>query len=169
MNSRYDADDLRQLASRRDFILARLSLVSEASAAVAFELRTGSAKGHAGSKPPPDARLNGDSSNGDRPPPREQSLYWHYRWRFERAGDPEKVRLLCFLAERDYYRRVRSGGRGRRSGGEDKGDRNHRIIAEYEGVSAIEAAVFEDLSHSQIRAVRKEFGRDPETGMGAAA
>lgn len=168
MTPGYAADDLRQLTGRRDFILARLSLVSEAPAAVAFELRVDTAKGHSEDRPPPGVR-NRIRPNDDRPPSRDQSLYHHYRWRFERADDPERIRLLCYLAERDYYRRIRSGGKGRRRGGEDTGDRNRRIVAEYEGVSATEAAVFEELSPSQIRAVRKEFGRDPSTGLGAAA
>jgi hypothetical protein len=164
LNHSLAPEDVKLIHYRMKRALARLEGLSEAKASVPLSDRADVTRPAAGSSPPPMARL--DPTNGDRPPSRDLSLYEHYRWRFDRArGDLEKIELLCLLAERDYWETAKSRGRSQRPAREIMEERNRRIIADYEGIAAIEVAVFERLSRSSIRKVRKEFGRDPERGV----
>lgn len=155
-------EDLALLVKRIQRVLWRLQCLSEAPASAPLDRRQVGQREKPASAPPPMVNL---SHNGG-PPSRGLSLCEHYRWRFVRAkGNPEKLELLAMLAERDYWETVRARGRARKPHNEIKEERNRRIIDEYEGMPHLEVAVFEHMDETSIRKLRKEFGRDPQTGL----
>lgn len=144
--------------------MARLMCLSEVSAA---KTERETARQKPDHSPPPGARL--DSNGG--PPPKDRSLYEWYSWHMERAEHPDRLRLLTYLAERDYEVQVHGmpaseiSGRAARQG--DKAEAE-RVIAFYEGVDIIEVAVLERVSPGWVDRVRRQAKRDPKTGAHAS-
>lgn len=177
MSVHFTEADALLLTQRILRIMARLRLLSEAPGGRALDPDVPQQKqqrGHGVSKPPPMASLDDPVDTRHRPPPRERSLFDHYQWRFDRAKElpahrrTEHLEKLCMLAERDYWEHARRGRKSRPSQ-EIKEERNRRIVREYEGIPALEVAVFERIDTMSVRKVRKEFGRCAQYGLRAAA
>lgn len=99
-------------------------------------------------------------------PRKDLCLADFYAWQFGQVKEIARRRLLCFLAERELDRRMR---RQPQRLHEDPNERAKRILAMYEGVSALEAAVFEDCSEAWIRKLRRENDHDQTLGGQVAA
>jgi hypothetical protein len=84
---------------------------------------------------------------GEPPDPTRDGLYEQY------AGPYGELTRVIERMERDVQR-AHKGGRLT----EDKEDRNARIITEYVGWAAGKVAVFEDLSVTQVREIRRMAG-----------
>jgi hypothetical protein len=154
----YDAVDEQITDLRRRRVLAKMQLLSEspgASIVVTHGLRTKKT-----SKPPSGVRLNDEQREGA--PDKNRSLFDHYRWRFAHAPSYDAQLLLCALAERDYLEAARGN---RRPTAEDKLERDRRILREYEGVRALEAAVLERVSESHVQKLRRGELRDAKYGL----
>lgn len=135
-------------------VMRDMSLLSEAKA-VRYD--TDRVKGSASkSAPPPGFRVN-------RRDLRDLSLAEFWSARFNQAqGDLGKLEFFLYLAERDLAqakRRVEPVDPH-----ETAGARSARVIRQYEGLSALEAAVAEGCTERWIRVTRMEENCDPETG-----
>lgn len=87
--------------------------------------------------------------------------YWGDRFTKAR-GDERKLTFFLYLAERDLRRAQRR--EEPRDPHEGLEARAQRIVDQYEGLSALEAAVAEDSTELYIRSIRLQNDRDPETG-----
>lgn len=143
-----------ELRDRWAKVLREMTVISEAPA-IQYDgdrVKGGGAK----SAPPPGVRFG-------RRDLRDLSLaeYWRERYHFVR-GDERKLTLFLYLAELDLQKaRVRSPERNPH---ESIQDRMERVIGQYEGLTALEAALAEDCQQMWIRRVRMNAGRSPETG-----
>ena len=155
----YDAIDAKILVTRRNRILARLQLISESPAVRLDRPRVSGSR--AGSKPPPEA-----DPEREGPPDINRSLYDHFLWHFRHAKDPEHVRRLCSIAEARYHEHVRGN---RQDAREKPEDRTRRILRDYEGWPAFDAALVEGCTEKHIRTLRKQAGRDQGWGFRDAA
>jgi hypothetical protein len=145
------------LEIRRRSVLDSLQLLSESPGA-SFVTTLKYAPKKEGT-PPPGARHD-RSDNPDAPPEKNRSLFDHYAFRFDRADTSREKWLLCCLAERDLDHHVR----GNRRTLEGKEERDARILSEYAGLDATEAAIFEGVGERHVRQLRSAKGRDPVLG-----
>lgn len=81
-------------------------------------------------------------------------LYYLYSSKFEKARGYRARSLVCFAAERDYRLYTNA------STPEDTHARNVRILEDYQGVPALEAAVLEGVSETHMRRLRQQNGMD---------
>lgn len=144
-------------------ILLALQLLQEGRT-VNFDPKTKSGK--AGDRPPAGFRdpfridkETGEVTVNQGPPSKDVSLFAFYSYWFAREQNDGRRRLFCYLAERDYHNTVKPMQR-RRAGSHTAGseestvDRDKRILSMYQGVHALEAAVFENCSEAHIRKLR---------------
>ncbi|MGI8439995.1 MAG: hypothetical protein ACR2NV_07340 [Thermoleophilaceae bacterium] len=145
------------LEIRQRSVLAEMQFLSESPGAsfVTTQKRAPKKEGT-----PPSGARHDRSDNPDAPPEKNRSLYDHYAFRFARADTTRKKRLLCWLAERDLDHHVR----GNRRTLEGKEERDARILSEYAGLDATEAAIFEGVGERHVRQLRSAKGRDPALG-----
>lgn len=145
-----------ELATRIRGVLRDLSMLSGADAVHYDGDRLHGGGGGSKSQPPPGVRFG-------RRDLRDLSLaeYWGARFQSVR-GDVEKLTFFLFLAERDLHaarHRVEPVDPHERAE-----DRIARVLEQYEGLSATEAAVVEGTEPVWIKAIRMRNERDPETG-----
>lgn len=150
-----------QLESRIGQILTKLQLLSEADSASIVANDGGNKKPD--SSPPPGARPD---RAGDRPPPKDRSLFEWYSWHFAQATDDNRRRLLCYLAERDYanYTHRKPQPRGK-TGPEDEREGMKRVVDWYEGVDALEVAILEGITVQHVEKARRVHKRSAKTGL----
>lgn len=157
-------------------LLARLSTLSETPAS-SLEPRTSSGKSP--SKVPKGVAQRRNlqvAVDPDRPPPKDRSLHDWYLWHFVRNADsPDRLLTYWLLGERDYHTRcfpdehrtaLRSGAihDGEVDGALAEQAAVNRIVEHYEGVPAVEVAVFEYTTEDWVKKARRQLGRDPVDG-----
>lgn len=157
-------------------LLARLSTLSEASAST-LEPRT--SHGSSSSKVPKgvaEKRNLHMAVDPDRPPPKDRSLHDWYHWHFVRNADrPDRLLTYWLLGERDYHTRCfpdehRTALRSGAIHGDDidgalaEQAAINRIVEHYEGVPAVEVAVFEYTTEEWVKKARRQLGREPQDG-----
>lgn len=100
----------------------------------------------------------------DRAPSKRQSLYYHYRWRMERAAqarDAHALLTLAAMAQRDYLGHM---GAWRREGYEYHKDAVKALLADWVGCPSAEVAIWLAVPEKWVRKERLINGRDPQTG-----
>lgn len=188
-------------------VLARLSTLSEASAS---NLEPRTSGGKSDSKPPAGVAQRITTTDPDRPPPKERSLFDWYSWMFAHTDpdDSERLLKLWLQAERDYFSRtlvgaskikprlaerrtaVRAGthlqereDKGEQDlpawpapapneryatdtdrGADDEREAAKQVVDLYEGQSAEEAAVIENVPIQVIHKARKQHKRNLDDG-----
>lgn len=160
-----------ELAHRIAHVLAQLARLSEVSAAQVGRATPSSDQ----ARLPAGVRPSIVSSNPERPPSKDRSLYDYFSWHFSRAVTDAQRRLFLYLAETDLEQRTHSAPAHMTALGAHKEQetgvkRDARIIAWYEGVNALEVAVLESAhagycSEANVRRVRELDRRNPATGV----
>lgn len=143
-----------ELRDRWATVLREMSTISEAPA-IRYDgdrVKGGGAK----SAPPPGVRFN-------RRDMRDLSLASYWKQRFDVGrGDERKLTVFLYLAELDLQKaRVRSTVRPPH---ETTQERSERVLRQYEGLTALEAALAEDCQENWIRRVRLNAGVSGEDG-----
>lgn len=192
-----------------DDVLARLSVLSEASAST-LEPRTSGGKSDSKAPSGVSEKRRIVATDPNRPPPKERSLFDWYSWMFAHTDpeDHEKRLKLWLQAERDYYSRtlcssghftprlaerrsaVRAGthlqereqkteqdlpawpapapnqpyAEDTDRGADDEREAARQVVDLYEGQSAEEAAVIENVPIQVIHKARKQHKRNPDDG-----
>jgi hypothetical protein len=153
-----DATDLKIIKARRNAVLRKMQMLSDAGAA---SLKPKMGKVASVSTPPSGVDL-GELDGRTGAPPKSASLYAHYLWHFMMAQhDAERTRALCDCAEADYGEYV--GGR-RHQPGEGTEGRSKRILRDYRGWRPERAAHMEGVTPFAIRKLRSRSGYDAVTG-----
>jgi hypothetical protein len=159
----HDLSGLQRLAVRRNQVLAALSVLSDAACSQWVGYRD--AKGKA----------KGNKSESKEPTSAGGSLYVQWRETFDVdwpdvPDDPDQAALdwcydrayrLVMQAEADLH--WATGKLDTTTTG-DPVARDKRIVKAYEGRPAVEVAHLERCSTASVRAIRRQFGRDPLTG-----
>lgn len=142
---------MNPIEARASRLLTEMSLLSEVGAVQHGSGRGGAAR----SAPPPGVRFGGRDL-------RDLSLATYWQARFESARSHDQLVGFLLLAERDLARAQRRQPDAR--GAESREAREERIVEDYAGLSAVEAALIEGCSESAIQKARKRHGRDPQHG-----
>lgn len=149
---------LAGLEQRRNAVLAAMSVLADCSTGSFVPFNPSKAKGES------------------KPPPEQDSLYDHWRERFDVdwpdvPEDPDEAAIewcydraykLVLQAESDL--KLRRGEVVLSVDG-DPDERDKRIIKEYEGRPPLDVAILERCSVPSVKTVRRMFGRDPMTGV----
>lgn len=158
------------LQERVQCLLAKLAKLSEAQATAAFDARSGHTA--ADSKEPPGVK----PWRPKRPDPDENLMDW-YVWRLQEAGDSEPLILAATIeAEIRLSKRTHKPPDTMRAGSalmeatESSATRDKRIAEGYEGLTPEEVSIIEThragyVRPANIRRVRRNFKRNPETGI----
>lgn len=160
----HDQAGLLRLAVRRNKVLAAMSVLTDAACSqwVGYREQKGKAKGNASESKEP------TSAGG--------SLHNEWWERFDVdwpdvPDDPDQAALdwcydrayrLVLQAEADLH-----WATGRLDVTDYDDDRDKRLIRQYEGRPAVEVAHLERCSTASVRAIRRQFGREPLTGVRA--
>lgn len=140
-------------------ILRDMELLSEACSTTATEVHVGSGKPQ--TKPPPGVRLNLDSK---RPPPRDQSLYLHFKWRYDRARNDLQRRVIICQARVALRERKRGPEAWASRWNFNEDDDVEILIQDGEGVHIAELAATTGWPPSWIKTQRERNGREPDYG-----
>lgn len=159
-------------------VLARLALLSEASTS---NLDPATSHGSPSSKAPAGTATSANlhaPRDPDRPPSKDRSLHDWYSWQFTRAvGEPQRLISLLTLAEREYMERtvfearrigLRKGELTEndvRDGGAAEREAAQRVIDCYQGMPAVEVAIFEYTTEEWVKKARRQLGRQPHDGL----
>lgn len=160
----HDYAGLQRLAVRRNQVLAALSVLSDAACSQWVGYREAKSK------------AKGNASESREPTTAGGSLYVQWRETFDVdwpdvPDDPDQAALdwcydrayrLVLQAEADLH-----WATGRLDVTDYDEGRDKRLIREHEGRPAVEVAHLERCSTASVRAIRRQFGRDPLTGARA--
>lgn len=142
------------LVDRIRYVLREMSMLSE-SPAMRYDGDRVSG-GESKSAPPRGVRFGSRDL-------RDLSLaeFWNDRFRKVR-GDTFKLTYFLYLAELDLAKAKR---RHEPANPHENADvREARVIDQYQGLDALEAAVIEDCTEVWLRKIRMKHERDPDTG-----
>lgn len=158
------SDDDRVLDVRIRSILAKLEVLSDAPAGT---LGAFVSRGAPTSSAPPEAIEDRDTSA---PPPKDRSLFDWYLWQFHAAGDEERLRLLTYLAERDYEERLRGlpGHRVALRPEREEEEEAKFVLEAFAGMDVLEVAVIGRYRVGWVKTVRQRGGMRPEDGRPAS-
>lgn len=144
-------------------VLIRLEVLSEADAANLHQGKT--SHSHPEATPPPGAI---PGRNVHACPPRDRSLWDHFRWKLEHADSPRQQRLICRAAERAWEERKLGADRvsfPTSTQAERDPEKEAQWVVEYgEGIPADEVAAELQVSRGWVEKVRSENRRRPKDG-----
>lgn len=149
---------LAGLEQRRNNLLAQMSVLADCASGSFVATTKHKAKGES------------------KPPPEQDSLYFHWRERFDVdwpdvPENPDEAAIeWCY--DRAYKLVLQAESDLKLGRGEiitsvegDPDERDKRIIKQYEGRPPLEVAILERCSVPSVKTVRRMFGRDPMTGV----
>lgn len=149
----------KNLDAEMGAVLRDMSLLSEVNSKSVGEVHVGSGKPEA--KPPPGFQDNRDSK---KPPPKDFSLYEHYRWRYQRARDDLQRRVIFCQARAALRERKKGPEPWQARWNYDEEDDIKVLIEDGEGVHIAELAAVTGWPHHWIATQRERNGREPTFG-----
>lgn len=149
----------KNLDAEMGTLLCKMELLSEVNAGSVAQVHVGTGKPEA--KPPPGFREGRDSK---RAPPKDFSLYEHYRWRYQRARDDLQRRVI--------YCQARAALRERQQGPEpwqqrwnyNEEDDIKVLVEDGEGVHIAELSAVTGWPYHWIATQRERNAREPTYG-----
>ena len=160
------------LLARRNKLLAQLSILSEARAQRFDPAKSSPTK--PGHMPPPGVSMTRDFG-ATRPPDPDDNLRDWFLWQMARDRTEPELQATLLEAEIRLEKRLRrppadlTAGTMNKSASVDTAARDTRIAKDYVGLSPLDVSTIESLragrcSPANVRRVRLQADRDPETG-----
>jgi hypothetical protein len=165
-----------ELESRIKDVLGKMAMISEAPTS---NLDPTTSHGAAEARVPAGVseRARIGRTDPGRPPSKERSLHDWFSWQFVRAAtEPHRLIGLILLAERELMERTVFEARriGLRKGeltdndiadgGAAEREAAKRVVELYEGVPALEVAIYEYAEEAWVKKARRQLGRNPHDG-----